>query len=44
MKIRAAVFLLLVVSVRAGDPGNSSVLSYPDTCDHTDRGRGMCGD
>ena len=45
MKILAAVtLLLLVVGVRAGDPGNSSVLSYPDTCDYTEERRAMCGD
>ena len=38
MKILAAVtLLLLVVAVRAGDPGDSSVLSYPDTCNYNER-------
>ena len=44
MRILSAVTLLLLVAVRAGDPGDSSVLSYPDTCDYTEEGRGMCGD
>ena len=45
MKILATVtLLLLVVAVRAGDPGDSSVLSYNDTCNYTERWRYMCGD
>ena len=45
MRILAAVtLLLLLVGVRAGDPGDSSVLSYPDTCNYTDWRRAMCGD
>ena len=44
MKILAAVIpLVLLVAVRAEDPGNSKVPSYPDTCDYTAGGY-MCGD
>ena len=45
MKVLVAITpLLLLVAVRAGDPGDPRVLSlsYSDTCDYTERGA-MCG-
>ena len=40
MRILASIILLLLlVGVRAGDGP-----AYPDTCDYTERDRGMCGD
>ena len=45
MKILAAItLLLLVIAVRAGDPGIAAVPSYPDTCNYTVSGTSMCGD
>ena len=43
MKIQAAISLLLLVAVRAKDPGDPAIPSYPDTCDYN-AGRVLCGD